>query len=186
MIKELLNIFHDSPNSFEGQRQDEEVSMLLRHHPFTIIIKVLLFLFAGLIPIVLGTIFVSMFPNLARLDILFLLCSIWYLVLWLAIFHALTIYTLNTVIITSERIIDNHQHGLFNREVSELNNHRIQDVSAHTSGFIETLLKFGRVTVQTAASEKQFVFHTIPNPEKVKDTIMQITHAKNSGVKAVI
>lgn len=160
--------------------------MLLRHHPFTIIIKVLFFILAGFVPIVIWVISITLFPGYNWLNVLLFISSVWYLILWLAIFHSLTMYTLNTVIITNQRIIDNDQHGLFNRKVSELHNHRIQDVSVHTNGLIETLLTFGDVTVQTAASEKQFIFHKVPEPEKVKDTIMQITRARNSGVKAVV
>jgi uncharacterized membrane protein YdbT with pleckstrin-like domain len=182
MIKELLNIFRDSPNSFEGQRPDEQVMTLLRNHPFTIIIKIILCLLAGLIPIVLGSVAVSLLPGLVRFDLWFFLIGCWYLLLWLAIFYALTIYTLDTVIITNQRIIDNFQRGLFNREVSELNNHRIQDVSVHTSGLIETILEFGTVTVQTAAAEKQFIFRNLPRPEKVKDTIMKMAELARSDV----
>jgi len=186
MIKKLFSIFHDSPNSFEGQKQGEEVFMLLRHHPFTIIIKVLLFILAGLVPIVVWTISATLFPEYNWLHIFLFISSVWYLILWLAIFHSLAMYTLNTVIITNQRIIDNDQHGLFNRKVSELHNHRIQDVSVHTNGLIETFLTFGDVTVQTAASEKQFVFHKVPEPERVKDMIMQITRSRASGVQAMV
>lgn len=186
MIKKLLSIFHDSPNSFEGQKQGEEVLMLLRHHPFTIIIKVVFFMLAGLVPIVLGIIFSTPLEERGSLNVFLFVSSIWYLALWLGIFHSLTIYTLNAVIITDRRIIDNDLYGLFNREVSELHNHRIQDVSVHTSGLLETFLKFGDVTVQTAASEKQFIFHKVPKPEKVKDVIMQITASRHTGVKTMV
>lgn len=186
MIGKLFSIFRESTNSFEGQKSDEEVLMLLRHHPFTIIIKVIFFMLAGLIPVAIWTVLVALFPGYNWLDVLLFVSSVWYLVLWLAIFHSLVMYTLNTVIITNQRIIDSDQQGLFNRKVSELHNHRIQDVSVHTNGFIETLLTFGDVTVQTAASEKQFIFHKIPEPEKVKNTIMQITRARNSGIKSVV
>ncbi|KKW14449.1 MAG: hypothetical protein UY54_C0017G0003 [Parcubacteria group bacterium GW2011_GWA2_50_10b] len=186
MIKKLLSIFHDSPNSFEGQKHGEEVLMLLRHHPFTIIIKVAFFVLIGLVPIVLWIIFSALLEEHGWLNAFLFVSSIWYLVLWLGIFHSLTIYTLNAVLITDRRIIDNDLHGLFNREVSELHNNRIQDVSVHTNGLLETFLKFGDVTVQTAASEKQFIFHQVPKPEKVKDVIMQITASRHTGVKTVV
>ncbi|MEK7461629.1 MAG: PH domain-containing protein [Patescibacteria group bacterium] len=186
MIGKLFSIFRESTNSFEGQKQGEEVLMLLRHHPFTIIIKVIFFVLAGLVPVIIWTLSTALFPKYNWFEILLFISSVWYLVLWLAVFHSLAMYTLNTVIITNQRIIDNDQEGFFNRKVSELHNHRIQDVSVHTNGFIETLLAFGDVTVQTAASEKQFVFHKVPEPERVKDTIMQITRARNSGIKNMI
>jgi uncharacterized membrane protein YdbT with pleckstrin-like domain len=117
-------------------------------------------------------------------DLFLFISSLWYLGFWLLIFYMLAIYTLNTVIITDHRIIESDQRGLFDRKISELHNHRIQDVSTHTNGLIETLLCFGDVTVQTAASEKQFVFRQIPEPETAKDIIMQIAATKNVDMKA--
>jgi uncharacterized membrane protein YdbT with pleckstrin-like domain len=87
------------------------------------------------------------------------------------------------VIITDRRIIENEQHGFFNRKISELHAYRVQDVSVHTNGIVETMLHFGDIVVQTAASEKQFVFHKIPNPEEVKDSIMKIVSTHQSKVR---
>ena len=185
MFKKFFAIFFESPNSFNGQEKDEKVLLLLRRHVFTILAPLSLFFLIGLVPIVAGTFFMSYIITYKLVALFFFLSSVWYLVLWIAIFYSLTIYTLDTVIITDHRIIDNDQRGLFYRSVSELHSHRIQDVSTYTNGLIETLLKFGDITVQTAGSEKQFVFRQIPDPDKVKDTIMQIAHSRDSGVKGV-
>ena len=186
MIKALLSIFQESANSFDGQEKDENVILLLRRHPFTILLPLSLFGLAGFVPVVVGLIF--WLPILAHgwLNLFLSISSVWFLAFWLAIFYSLTIYTLDTVIITDRRIIDSDQRGLFNRKISELHSHRIQDVSTHTNGLIETILKFGDITVQTAASEKQFIFHQIPKPDRVKDVIMQVARSRDSGVKAVI
>ncbi|OHA88573.1 MAG: hypothetical protein A3C70_01220 [Candidatus Zambryskibacteria bacterium RIFCSPHIGHO2_02_FULL_43_14] len=186
MIKSLLSIFQNSQNSFEGQLPGERVILLLRRHPFAILLHIGLSSSLAFIPIILGTVFISYIIAHGWLNLFLFASSIWYLGLWLIVFYSLTIYTLNTVIITDRRLIDNDQHGFFNREISELHSHRIQDVSVHTSGIIETFLQFGNITVQTAASEKQFVFHQISKPEKVKDIIMQITSFRHSGVKPVV
>ncbi|OGE80649.1 MAG: hypothetical protein A2660_01000 [Candidatus Doudnabacteria bacterium RIFCSPHIGHO2_01_FULL_45_18] len=186
MIRSLLSIFRESTNSFEGQKDDENIVLLLRRHPFTIYIRIGFYVLAFLVPIVAGVMFYSYLSVHNWFDTFFFVSSIWYLGLWLAVFHSLTLYTLNTVLITDRRIIDSDQHGLFNRETSELHSNRIQDVSTHTNGMIETFLQFGDVTVQTAASEKQFVFHQVPRPDKVKDVIMQMTASKHTGVKAVV
>ncbi|MDO8589830.1 MAG: PH domain-containing protein [bacterium] len=184
MIKSLFSIFQESANSFEGQKEGEKVLLLLRQHLFNVSVRVGFFTVAGLVPVVAGSMFLSYISAYGWLDFFLFVSSIWYLGLWLAIFHVLTIYTLNIVIITDSRIIDSDQRGLFNQKISELHSHRIQDVSTHTNGFVETMLRFGDVTVQTAASEKHFVFHQIPRPDKVKDIIMQITASSHTGVKA--
>ncbi|MDP3875246.1 MAG: PH domain-containing protein [bacterium] len=185
MVKSLFSIFKDSPNSFEGQEKNEKVILLLRRHPFTILLSLALFGLACLVPIVVGVIFWSYLSIHGWLNLYLFVFSVWLLGFWLAIFYSLTMYTLNTVAITDHRIINSDQHGFFNRQISELNSHRIQDVSVHTNGLIETVLKFGNITVQTAASEKQFVFRKIPRPERVKDVIMQIARSRDSGVKAI-
>ncbi len=185
MINKLISIFRDSPNSFDDQEKGEIVLLLLRRHIFTILAPLALFLLACLVPIVTGIMFYSFISAHHLLYLFYFGSSLWYMGIWMAIFYALTIYTLDTVIITDHRIIDNDQRGLFYRNVSELHSHRIQDVSTRTNGIIETFLNFGDITVQTAGSEKQFVFHQMPNPIKVKDTIMQTAATRDSGVKAL-
>ncbi|MFZ2484476.1 MAG: PH domain-containing protein [Minisyncoccia bacterium] len=183
IIKEFLSIFEDSLNSFDGQERDEKVLLLLRQHIFHIIARMALFILLFFIPIVAGVLAWPYIVKSNLSDLFFLISSVWYLLLWLETFRSLTIYTLNTVIITSKRIVENDQHGLFNRQVSELYNHRIQDVTTHTRGVLETMLDFGNVIVQTAASERQFCFAQVPKPDKVKEVIMQITASRHSGVK---
>lgn len=185
MIEKFLSIFRDSSNSFDDQEKEEKVILLLRRHIFVILVPLVLFGLACLLPILAGTIFFSYLSAHGLLNIFFFISSVWYLGFWLAIFYSLTMYTLDTVIVTNHRIIDNEQRGLFHRNVAELHSHRIQDVSTSTNGVIETFLKFGDVTVQTAGSEKQFVFHQMPNPDSVKSTIMQIAASKHTGVKPV-
>ena len=185
MVKSLFSILNHSSNSFEGQKDDEAVILLIRRHPFTIITRVGLIVLVSLVPIVIGKVFWVYLSKEGWQEIFLLLSSLWYLGFWLAIFHALAIYTLNTMTVTDQRVIDSDQHGLFNREISELHTHKIQDVTTHTNGLLETMLQFGDLTVQTAASEKQFVFCQIPHPEKVKDVIMRITSSRDSGVKTL-
>lgn len=183
MIDKLLNIFTESTLSFEGQQDGEIVVMILRRHRFTILAPLSFLSLAALFPPVLSEAFSEQFKALGVTEIFWFAASLWYLFLWLSIFYFITMYLLNTVIVTDRRIIESEQHGFFNRKISELHAYRVQDVSVHTHGFIETLLKFGDIVVQTAASEKQFVFHKIPNPEIVKDKIMEVVTAHQSKVK---
>jgi uncharacterized membrane protein YdbT with pleckstrin-like domain len=177
-INKILDVLKESPSSFEGQEMGEEVSMILRRHPFFILFKLVAFALLSSVPIVFGAIFFSWLSSAGLLPLFFLLISAWYLGLWIALFYALTLYSLNVVIVTSERIIDNDQHALFNRKVAELHLHRVQDISVHTHGILETVLGFGDVVVQTAGVEKKFVFHAMPEPLKVKDAIMKLVADK--------
>jgi uncharacterized membrane protein YdbT with pleckstrin-like domain len=86
-------------------------------------------------------------------------------------------YYFDVWIITNERIVNIEQKGFFNREVSELQFSRIQDVTSVVDGFIPTMLNFGDVYVQTAAEEKRFAFRQIPDPYTIKDMVMQLSRS---------
>lgn len=183
MIKNLLSLFKESSNSFDGQEKNERVHMLLRQHYFTVLFPLsFLFLFA-LVPIVAWLQFSEVISEGSWSSIFFFVSSIWYMFLWLSTFFILTLYSLKTVIITDRRIIENEQYGFFSRKVSELHAYRVQDVSVRTHGLIQTLLSFGDIAVQTAASEREFIFERIPHPEKVKDVIMKTVTNHRSDLK---
>lgn len=172
-MKRFFSIFWSSSASFEGQETGEEVLMLVRRHPFAIITRVGVSAFALLLPFI---IFAGSYDSLAArgyLALFLFLASLWCLFFWLAIFYTLMMYSLNVVIITNHRVIDNDQYALFNRKVAEIQVSKIQDISVHTHGILETFLRFGDVVVQSAGVEKQFTFHQLPNPERVKDAIMK-------------
>lgn len=184
MIKKLLSILGDSNNSFEGQEEGEEVKLLLRQHPFVIYVQMGILLLSSIIPLIIGAQFWNYFSAHGSGKLFLFVASLWYLGVWLTLFRALTIYTLNILIITDRRIITNKQHAFFDREISELRSHRIQDVTTHTNGFIETILKFGDISVQTAASEREFIFRKMPQPDEVRNTIMKMSgHPHHSDKK---
>ena len=94
------------------------------------------------------------------------------LFLWIYSFFIWIDYYFDIWVITSERIINIEQKGLFIRSVSELKFERIQDVTVEVGGIIPTVLNYGDVFVQTAAETERFVFRHISNPYAIKDLIM--------------
>ncbi|MEK7135450.1 MAG: PH domain-containing protein, partial [Patescibacteria group bacterium] len=183
MIRRLLNIFNYSEGHFQGQEVGENVVLLLRRHKFTVLFPLS---FLGLLAVLPLAIWVFLPPSidfdLNTLSPLFwFILSLFYLFLWVLLFYFLTLYSLNTVIVTNHRIIENEQRAFFSRKVSELHVYRVQDVSAHTHGLIETFVGYGDIYVQTAGSEREFTFKKIGNPEEVKDRIMQVVSASQDG-----
>lgn len=174
MIKKLLHLFKDSHSSFEGQEEGEEVILLLRQHRYTIFFPLSFLALFACIPMLVVLAFGSVIVAYGVVKLFFFATSLWFMVIWIVAFYYLMTYSLNTVILTNRRIIENEQLGIFNRKVSELHTYRVQDISVHTEGLIETFLNFGNIVVQTAATDKQFTFRNIPNPDEVKDTIMQV------------
>jgi len=97
-----------------------------------------------------------------------------FLLLWLYGFLVWIDYYFDVWIITSERIVNIEQKGLFTRHISELRFARVQDVKSTVSGLIPTMLNFGDVTVQTASEEDHFVFRQIGDPFGIKDEVMRL------------
>lgn len=173
-MKSPFTIFKQSDNTFEGEENGEKVVLLLRRHPFVILIRLAFSILFVFVPIIFGILFSHFIFSNHFMPLFLFLSGVWYLFLWQVIFYALTMYTLDVWIVTNRRIIDSTQHGFFNRTISELHVSRIQDISVNTRGLIPTILHFGDLQVQTAGTEEKFLFMQIPNPEKVKDEIMRI------------
>lgn len=173
-LSHFWSIFNISHNSFEGEEEGEKVALLLRRHPFVILIRLFFAIILLLVPIAALVVFGKIIILRHLVGLTAFLVGAWYLLLWQVIFYALTMYTLDVWIVTDRRIIDSRQRGFFNRTISELHLSRIQDISVNTKGVIPTLLHYGDLNVQTAGTEEKFDFLQIPKPEKVKDEIMRI------------
>ncbi len=174
----IFSIFTKTADSFEGEENGEKVVLLVRRHPFFIIMRVILFIILIVIPeAVYQTVSPLLYTN-GLTGLFFFVYSLWCLFIWSGIFYSLTMYTLDVWIVTDRRIIDSKQHGFFNRTVSELHLNRVQDVSVETKGLIQTFFKFGNVQIQTAGADEKFKFMQVPNPGKVKDEIMRLVAIK--------
>jgi len=181
-MNNLFSIFKESANTFEGQEPGEKVVLLIRRHPFFIIIRFCGLVIAGGVPVVLLMSYVPYLQEQQLLHFTLWLASLWILVLWSFFSYSLTMYTLDVWIVTDRRIIDSTQHGFFNRMISELHMTRVQDVSVHIGGPIQSILHFGDLEVQTAGTEEHFKFIQIPHPEQVKDEIMKIASSQHAKI----
>jgi len=180
-MKSFFNLFINSNNSFSGEEEDEKVILLLRRHPFVILIRFIFSAFLVSVPVVFWIIFAQFLLLHKIFDLFLFLSSVWYIFVWADIFYSLTMYTLDVWIVTNKRIIDSTQHGFFNRTVSELHLNRIQDISVKTEGIIQTFLHFGNLQIQTAGTEERFNFSQVPEPMKVKDEIMKLIPNQNQN-----
>ncbi|MFI5260639.1 MAG: PH domain-containing protein [Candidatus Paceibacteria bacterium] len=112
------------------------------------------------------------------------LLGVWLLVMWTSAWGAFTRYYLNAWIVTNHRIVDIKQRGYFNREVSSLFLSKIQDVTTDVKGILPSLLNIGKIKVQTAGEDVEFVMNGIPRPEQVRNIILRYVSVdpKSSGV----
>jgi len=79
----------------------------------------------------------------------------------------------NELIVTNENIIQLLQFGLFNRQVSQLNLAKIQDVSVDQRGILAHVFNFGVVEVETAGEVANFRFIYAPNANLIAKIIIE-------------
>jgi len=163
--------------NFPGQHDDEQVVLFLRRHWFIFFIHLLSVLGAifGLVSLYFFFILTSGdFSQTEYYNLLLFGESLGTLFIWNLFFILWLDFYLDAWIVTNERIINIDQKGFFNREISELKLTKIQDVTSEIIGVVPTLLNYGNIYVQTAGEKERFDFYQIPNPNEVKNAIVQL------------
>ncbi len=173
----LFSFISKTSYTFEGKKDDEVVYLFLHRHWFTIASKVAYLFVGALIPLGALIVFGQIIIQNNLLSVFILLSSCYYMALWFALFYILTMYTLETWIVTNMRVINSVQCGFFDRRISELSLHNVQDISIRMEGAIPTMMGYGDIEVQTAGAEHRFAFHDVPNPQAAKDEITKRAEA---------
>lgn len=162
------------------QKSYEKIVHVLRRHPVTFLPKVGFFLILLLVPVAVYLMVQSLFPTLFSSQIIYALVvlagGIYYLSTIIFFYTQFTIFYLDLWIVTNDRIVDIEQLGLFSRTVSELDLYQIQDVTTQVHGFFPTLLHYGNVEVKTASSNTGIVFRDVPNPDKLRQDILDLAN----------
>jgi hypothetical protein len=70
-------------------------------------------------------------------------------------------------LITNQRLIDSLRRNWFHHQVASADLVDIEDVSMQRDGFLQTMLNFGDLRVQTAGQQENFVLGNIHNPGNV-------------------
>ncbi len=151
---------------------------LLRRHPITFIPIIALFLLLMLVPVALYFLTVSLYPDMVQGLIFYplsvLIASVYYLSIYLFFYAMFIDYYLDLWIVTNDRIVDIEQNGLFSRTISELDLFRIQDVTTEVHGIFSTLFRYGDVHVKTASANINIIFRNIPDPNKVREALINL------------
>lgn len=93
---------------------------------------------------------------------------------WIIFFIIWTDYYLDVMIVTDKRLVDIEQRGFFKREVSTVRLESIEDITINVSGVVATFLNYGTLKIQTAAENREFIIHDVPNPNQVKSIIYEL------------
>lgn len=159
---------------FEGKEEQEDVMLVLHRHWLTLGVQISAVIMLGFLPFVLLLVLSSVIVKFNLIPIFSFFWVIYYMGLWYWLFYVVTMYQLDNWVVTNRRIVDSLQHGFFNRRIAELHLEKIQDVSYKVEGLIPTFFNYGTVEIQTAGTEHKFFFDQIPNPQGVKDVIMEL------------
>lgn len=157
------------------------------HRNWFYILQQFLLMFAVILVFMVGTSFIpTLFPQFLQGDnrsISFFAQNFFMLAIWIYGFMIWIDYYYDIWIITSERIINIEQKGMFTRKASELRFQKIQDVTTEVIGFLPTIFNYGDVKVQTAGEQNEFVFRTVSDPYEIKNIIMDMQKEKEGRIK---
>jgi uncharacterized membrane protein YdbT with pleckstrin-like domain len=122
----------------------------------------------------INNIFPNLFINEEVYTVFILFASLYYLSVYLFFYVQFLDFYLDMWIVTNDRIVDIEQHGLFHREITELDLYRIQDATATVKGFFATIFQYGDVNIKTASSNTNIIFMNIPNPNYVREQLIKM------------
>ena len=100
------------------------------------------------------------------------------LLFWVSFFYFWTKNYFDTWYVTDRHIIAVDQKDMFERAEAFMELTKIQDVSFEKKGFISTFLGYGRLKVQTAGSDQEFVIEDVCDVEAVTHRIMELRDKK--------
>lgn len=149
--------------------KNEHVIIEMRRHWLVFVTEIGVVIIFAIIPLLVapyvGNIKPGTSPLMGASSMFLFFYALWLLIMWLVGVTFWTNYYLDVWVITSKKIIDIDQGGLFRRKESFLYLDKIQDVTIRTSGLLPTLLNYGNIVVQTAGVSGEFLITGIPNPK---------------------
>jgi hypothetical protein len=167
------------------KKPDEKVIFHLRRHVIIFLGGALLIVLLMLIPVGAWYLISINWPQLLTAELmgplLKLVASAYLLWIWLFLFSNFVDYYLDVWVITSDRVLNIEQAGLFNRTVSELDLQNIQDITSEVKGILPFFFGYGNVYVQTAAEKGRFIFEQIPKPEEVRKRLLLLVEEERKA-----
>lgn len=163
-----------------NRKSYERVVFVLRRHPITFIPIFALFLVLLAVPVAVYLLISNIYPHLLSEGMLYpvavVLGSIYCLSVYLLFYIHFIDYYLDSWVVTNDRLIDIEQLGLFHRTTTELDLYQIQDVTTKVAGMFATLFHYGNVTVATASSNQQIIFHNVPHPDHIREQLILLAN----------
>lgn len=95
-------------------------------------------------------------------------------IFWTSFFYAWTKEYFDVWYVTDRHIIAVNQKQMFEREEAFMELTRIQDVFFEKNGVVSTWLGYGKLRIQTAGIEQEFILENVHDVEAVAHRIMEM------------
>ncbi|MBI4138584.1 hypothetical protein HY479_00345 [Candidatus Uhrbacteria bacterium] len=152
-------------------KEREDVKLLVRRHPVTLVPGLGFAMLLIVIP------FFFLFPlfsfGLPGMGV-FLVSVLAGIVVTVRTF---ILWDSDVLIITTLRLVDVDQKGVFSRFVTEVSFLSVKDVSWKRHGFVDTACGVGTLTVSRSGESKPLEITRVSHPERVQETINDARHA---------
>ncbi len=174
--------------TFPGQREGEEVLMVVHKHAIVYVKIILAFFVIVILPII---IFISVWlathsaPEYYRANLVAGIFTILYFLYGLLFTCIRWIdEQFDVFVITTDRLIDVTQITFFKRSVSSTPLEQIQDTTGSIHGFFPTIFHYGDITIQTAAGQaSDFFIDRVSDPERIARKLLDWARSKRQGAK---
>lgn len=154
---------------FDGQREGEEVQFVFRRHFLTAKSGVIFLI----LMIMIGVGLTLLWPNNIMIFETFLALI---LVGVLGFLYSYMLWYFSIYIVTSQRIRQISQRGLFKKSVVDLGLDKIQSISYGVNGIRAGLMGYGTIVIQTAVGD--LVISMVKNSEKIYNDLQNLINEK--------
>ena len=170
------------------RKPNEQVIFFLRRHWIIFFGDTIEIMILGAVPMAVYFLLNKIWPSLligsVSWPLLILLASAYYLIIWLFFINTFIDYYLDAWIVTTDKVVNIEQNGLFSRTISELDLSKVQDVTSEVKGVIPSIFNFGNVYVQTAGEVERFDFEQIPRPHEIRKNILELVEEDRKRQKS--
>lgn len=152
---------------FPGQKEGENISLLIRKHWVTDVKSGAIVLLIGFFPTLVCLFIAKALWQTQSTQVFwgFVMGFIVYL-----LFISLITYIhwlndeLDIIVVTDRRVISHEQIDLFHRQVSETNVTQIEDVKGVEKGLFQNLLHYGTLEIMTSSNDVFFTLNYVDRP----------------------
>lgn len=175
------------PLQIAEQQPDEQRVFVVHRHEFLFFRHALFLILLAALPIIVILVVPLTHDAVVNRDpggvLIVMALSAYLLGLGLSFLNTWVDYYLDAWIVSTKRIVNIEQEGLFSRVVSELVLDNVQDVTVEVHGVLPTMLHYGDVFIQTASENPRFHFENVPRPYEVAEKIMDLHRAYVKNTK---